>query len=56
MLPRAIEACGDASTIRVVSARTLFSGLWLGLQEMADARLVRRPRADSLDWLDELAY
>ena len=33
-----------------------YVGLCLGKQEIADARLVRRPGADSLDWLDELAY
>jgi CRISPR/Cas system-associated exonuclease Cas4 (RecB family) len=33
-----------------------YVGLCLGKQEMTDARLVRRPGADSLDWLDELAY
>jgi hypothetical protein len=33
-----------------------YVGLCLGKQDMADARLVRRPGADSLDWLDELAY
>ncbi|MGA7924473.1 MAG: PD-(D/E)XK nuclease family protein [Candidatus Sulfotelmatobacter sp.] len=33
-----------------------YVGLCLGKQEMADARLVRRPGAESLDWLDELAY
>ena len=27
-----------------------------GKQEMAEAALVRRPGADSLDWLDELSY
>jgi CRISPR/Cas system-associated exonuclease Cas4 (RecB family) len=33
-----------------------YVGLCLGKQEMADARLVRRPGVESLDWLDELAY
>ena len=33
-----------------------YVGLCLGKQEMADARLVRRPGAESLDWLDELNY
>ena len=33
-----------------------YVGLCLGKQEMVDAALVRRPGADSLDWLDELAY
>ena len=33
-----------------------YVGLCLGKQEMADARLVRRPGAESLDWLDELSY
>ena len=33
-----------------------YVGLCLGKQEMSDARLVRRPGAESLDWLDELAY
>jgi hypothetical protein len=33
-----------------------YVGLCLGKQEMADARLVRRPGAESLDWLDEPAY
>ena len=31
-----------------------YVGLCLGKQEMADARLVRRPGAESLDWLDQL--
>ena len=33
-----------------------YVGLCLGKQEMVDASLVRRPGADSLDWLDELSY
>ena len=33
-----------------------YVGLCLGKQGMVDARLVRRPGAESLDWLDELAY
>jgi CRISPR/Cas system-associated exonuclease Cas4 (RecB family) len=33
-----------------------YVGLCLGKKGMADARLVRRPGADSLDWLDELNY
>jgi hypothetical protein len=33
-----------------------YVGLCLGKQQMADAALVRRPGADSLDWLDELNY
>jgi hypothetical protein len=33
-----------------------YVGLCLGKQEMADAALVRRPGAESLDWLDELNY
>ena len=33
-----------------------YVGLCLGKQEMADARLVRRPGAEALGWLDELAY
>ena len=33
-----------------------YVGLCLGKQKMADARLVRRPGAESLDWLDELNY
>ena len=33
-----------------------YVGLCLGKQEMVDAALVRRPGADSLDWLDELNY
>jgi CRISPR/Cas system-associated exonuclease Cas4 (RecB family) len=33
-----------------------YVGLCLGKQEMADARLVRRPGANSLGWLDELNY
>ncbi|MGA9784956.1 MAG: tyrosine-type recombinase/integrase [Candidatus Sulfotelmatobacter sp.] len=33
-----------------------YVGLCLGNQQMADASLVRRPGADSLDWLDELNY
>ena len=33
-----------------------YIGLCLGKQGMADAALVRRPEADSRDWLDELSY
>jgi hypothetical protein len=33
-----------------------YIGLCLGKQEIADAALVRRPGADSFDWLDELNY
>ena len=33
-----------------------YVGLCLGRQEMVDAALVRRPGAESLDWLDELNY
>ncbi len=33
-----------------------YVGLCLGKQEMVDAALVRRPGADSLDWVDELSY
>jgi hypothetical protein len=33
-----------------------YVGLCLGKQEMVDAALVRRPGAESLDWLDELSY
>jgi hypothetical protein len=33
-----------------------YVGLCLGKQGMADAALVRRPGAESLDWLDELSY
>jgi CRISPR/Cas system-associated exonuclease Cas4 (RecB family) len=33
-----------------------YVGLCLGKQEIADAALVRRPGADSLDWLNELNY
>jgi CRISPR/Cas system-associated exonuclease Cas4 (RecB family) len=33
-----------------------YVGLCLGKQEMADARLTRRPGAESLGWLDELNY
>jgi hypothetical protein len=33
-----------------------YVGLCLGKQEMIDAAVVRRPGADSLDWLDELGY
>src|SRR5271155_2303507 len=33
-----------------------YVGLCLGKQEMVDAALVRRPGADSLDWLGELNY
>jgi CRISPR/Cas system-associated exonuclease Cas4 (RecB family) len=33
-----------------------YVGLCLGKQEMIDAALVRRPGADSLDWLNELNY
>src|SRR5437899_4621003 len=31
-------------------------GLCLGRQELVDAALIRRPGAESLDWLDELHY
>jgi hypothetical protein len=33
-----------------------YVGLCLAKQEMADARLVRRPGAEALGWLDELNY
>jgi hypothetical protein len=33
-----------------------YVGLCLGKQEMIDGAVVRRPGADSLDWLDELNY
>jgi PD-(D/E)XK nuclease superfamily protein len=33
-----------------------YVGLCLGKQEMVDVALVRRPGAESLDWLDELNY
>jgi PD-(D/E)XK nuclease superfamily len=33
-----------------------YVGLCLGKQEMAEAALVRRPGAESLDWLDELNF
>jgi CRISPR/Cas system-associated exonuclease Cas4 (RecB family) len=33
-----------------------YVGLCLGKQEMIDAAVVRRPGADSFDWLDELTY
>jgi hypothetical protein len=33
-----------------------YIGLCLGKQEMVDAAVVRRPGAESLDWLDELSY
>jgi PD-(D/E)XK nuclease superfamily len=33
-----------------------YIGLCLGKQEMVDTRLVRRPGAENLGWLDELAY
>ena len=33
-----------------------YVGLCLGKQEIVDASLVRRPGAESLDWLDELNY
>jgi len=33
-----------------------YVGLCLGKQEMIDAAVVRRPEAESLDWLDELSY
>jgi|ERR1700722_1067949 len=33
-----------------------YVGLCLGQQQIIDANLVRRPGADSLDWLDELNY
>jgi len=33
-----------------------YVGLCLGQQELADARLVRRPGAEDFGWLDELAY
>ena len=33
-----------------------YVGLCVGKQEMVDATVVRRPGAESLDWLDELSY
>jgi hypothetical protein len=33
-----------------------YVGLCLGKQDMVDAAVVRRPGAESLDWLDELNY
>ena len=33
-----------------------YVGLCLGKQDMVDAAVVRRPGAESLDWLDELSY
>jgi hypothetical protein len=33
-----------------------YVGLCLGKQEMVDAAVMRRPGAESLDWLDELSY
>jgi hypothetical protein len=33
-----------------------YVGLCLGKQELAEARLVRHPGADRLDWLDELPH
>ena len=33
-----------------------YIGLCLGRQELVDAALIRRPGAESLDWLDELHY
>ena len=33
-----------------------YLGLCLGKKALADAALVRRPGADSLDWINELAY
>src|SRR5437868_12270658 len=33
-----------------------YIGLCLGRQDLTEAMLVRRPGADDLDWLDELAY
>jgi len=33
-----------------------YIGLCLGRQDLAEARLVRRPGADDLGWLDELTY
>jgi hypothetical protein len=33
-----------------------YVGLCLGKQEIADAALMRRPGAESFDWLDELSY
>jgi hypothetical protein len=33
-----------------------YVGLCLGKPELADIAIVRRPGADSLDWLDELSY
>ena len=41
---------------RIPAAAVPMLGLCLGKQETADARLVRRPGAESLDWLDELNY
>ena len=37
-------------------SRCPYVGLCLENQEIADAALVRRPGAGSLDWLDELNY
>ena len=33
-----------------------YIGLCLGRQELVEAALIRRPGAESLDWLDELHY
>src|SRR5438552_11564452 len=33
-----------------------YIGLRLGRQELVEAALIRRPGAESLDWLDELHY
>ena len=33
-----------------------YVGLCLGRREIVDVNLVRRPGADSFDWLDELNY
>jgi len=33
-----------------------YVGLCLGKREMAEAALIRRPGAESLDWLDELNF
>ena len=33
-----------------------YIGLCLGRQDLVEAALVRRPGAEDLDWLDELAY
>src|SRR6059036_1640492 len=33
-----------------------YIGLCLGRQDLVDAALIRRPGAESLDWLDELHY